>query len=205
MRVRHLTDIEIQALLDRREIGPLIGVSGGRYRKDLDSQEHLDNCPVCRSEMETYRDLYVELGSSGKVILPKNFARKVTFSLPPFRARRTRARLQSAGIWLASLAISLLWLVGQVPVDLIIVQAAGAVMNWQQQVVAMLNVLSAVFPLSDMVAIWVVAPLASAVDTVQRALVVEGGPANTIVLAGMALALIAWVDCLYQTTLRQRN
>lgn len=96
MRISHLQDHEIQAYLDRCRIP----VSD----EDVEVKEHLENCVRCREEVHTYELLYGELAEEPTVSLPRNFAKKVTLSLPPLAAARTRARVRA---WLAGLAAAL--------------------------------------------------------------------------------------------------
>jgi len=206
MRVRHLNEIEIQALLDRRAMGTAADVAVEVYRKDLDSQEHLDNCPICRSEMEVYRGLYQELGRCRVPHLPRSFARKVTFSLPPFRAKRTRTRLQLAAIWGTSLLVSLFWLLAQINIGLVVARSVAAVSGFLHQSEATLSLLVAVLRLFfDPASIWFLGQLSGVAGAVERALTAQVGPANMILVAGLVLLMIASVDKLYSSTLRQRS
>ena len=100
MRISHLQDSEIQAYLDRHRIPG--------FDQDAEVQEHLERCIRCREEVHTYELLYGELVEEPTLALPRNFAKKVTLSLPPLAAARTRARARA---WLAGLAATLTVLV----------------------------------------------------------------------------------------------
>jgi len=91
MRVSHLTDIEIQEYLDQgRGVGTGLARSG-------EVAEHIQSCPKCRGELNTYRRLIGDLYQAPEIVeLPRNFAKKVTLSLPPLAAARTRSRVQAA-------------------------------------------------------------------------------------------------------------
>lgn len=206
MRLRHLNEIEIQALLDRRAMVTAADVSCEVYRKDLDSQEHLDNCPICRSEMETYRGLYQDLGRCRVPQLPRSFARRVTFSLPPFRAKRTRMRLQIAAIWGASLLISMFWLLAQINMGLVVARSVAIVSNLQHETEAIMSLLvAAVLPFFDPASIWFLGQLSGVAGAIERALTAQVGPANMIVVAGLVLLMIATVDKLYNSTMCQHR
>jgi hypothetical protein len=205
MRVRHLTDIEIQALLDRRIISAPDSVGVELYRKDLDSQEHLDNCTSCRAELEFYRELYGELEKSATVSLPRNFARKVTFSLPPFRARRTKARLQLAGIWGASLLLSLAWLVGQMNLALPITRLIWSVESLGREIGLIKDVLIAMIPSPEIALTSFMARLTDVVASVQRAFSGDIATISLVMFAGLVVLMIVWVDSFYFATIRQKS
>ena len=205
MRVRHLTDIEIQGLLDRRDVVVPSQVPGVLYVKDMDSQEHVDNCPVCRAELSLYRQLYGELEQPAEVKLPRNFATRVTFSLPPFKAQRTRARLQVAAIWGASLLVSLFWIVGQL--DLTSLVARGMVYGHElySQMTLMLFAAGSLLPHFEISALQHLAPLQGVWDSVVGAFHTDSDHLNLVVLAGTVLAMIAWLDHLFLSSLRHEQ
>jgi hypothetical protein len=198
MRVRHLTDIEIQALLDRRIISAPDSVGVELYRKDLDSQEHLDNCTSCRAELEFYRELYGELEKSATVSLPRNFARKVTFSLPPFR-------LQLAGIWGASLLLSLAWLVGQMNLALPITRLIWSVESLGREIGLIKDVLIAMIPSPEIALTSFMARLTDVVASVQRAFSGDIATISLVMFAGLVVLMIVWVDSFYFATIRQKS
>lgn len=205
MRVRHLNDIEIQALLDRRTLEHPGCVPGERYRKDLDSQEHLDNCVSCREELELYRELYAELGRPTTVSLPRNFARKVTFSLPPFRARRTRARLQLASAWGASLLISLFWLLGQISLVIPLSRLAVFMSDSLREAGLVKSLIFAFLPSPDLAVAWTLARATELAVTIQRAFSSDLVTVNLVIFAGVVVVMIIWLDGLYQSILRQKR
>jgi hypothetical protein len=205
MRVRHLTDIEMQGLLDRRDVVVPSQVPGALYLKDMDSQEHLDNCPVCSAELSLYRQLYGELEEQAEVKLPRNFATRVTFSLPPFKAQRTRARLQVAAIWGMSLLVSLFWIVGQL--DFASLIARGMVYGHELygQMSLALFALGGLLPHFEIGALQYLTPLLGVWDSVVEAFSTDSNHPNLVVLAGTVLAIIAWLDHLFLSSLRQEQ
>jgi len=204
MRLRHLTDIEIQALLDRRTVLEPPEVPGPIYLKDLDSQEHLDHCPVCKAELETYRELYAGLGRTEVSYLPRNFATKVTFSLPPFRAQRTRARLQLALIWATSLLVGLAWLLGRVDWSVLAARAMTSAFGWWCQTKAMVTVFWAMFPRPDFDLTRLLTPVYGLSDSITKVLASEAGPAHVVLVAGLILLMAVWLDLIYLGSLLHR-
>jgi len=205
MRLRHLTDIEIQALLDRRTVLEPPEVPGAIYLKDLDSQEHLDHCPACQAELETYRELYAGLGRSRVSYLPRNFATKVTFSLPPFRAQRTRARLQLATIWATSLLAGMAWLLGRVDWSILAARAITATLGWWCHTKATVAVFWALIPRPDLDLARLLTPVHGLSDSITRALGSEAGPAPIVLVAGLVLLMAAWLDRIYLGSLLRRR
>ncbi len=205
MRVRHLTDIEIQALLDRRTLEYPGNVSGERYRKDLDSQEHLDNCVSCREELELYRELYGELGRSSTTTLPRNFARKVTFSLPPFRARRTKMRLQLAAAWGASLLISLFWLLGQISLSIPLTRFAALLSDSLRMAGLLKSLMFTFVPSPNLAVAWSMARATELMGSIHRAFSSHLVTVNLVMFAGLVIVMFIWFDSLYQSVLRQKR
>jgi hypothetical protein len=205
MRVRHLTDIELQGLLDRRDIAVPSHVPGALYLKDLDSQEHVDNCPVCRGELDLYRQLYSELGQSPEVRLPRNFATRVTFSLPPFKAQRTRARLQMAAIWGASLLISLFWIIAQL--DIASLVARSMVMGYElyRELTVALFALGGLVPHFEIGILHYFTPLIGVWNSVVGAFNTDVSKVNLAIVAGAILLIVAWIDHLFLSSLRQER
>ena len=206
MRVRHLNDFEIQGLLDRRAAAPDTDVSGERYLKDLEAQEHLDNCPTCLAEAAMYRRLFGELNESDDCRLPKNFASKVTFSLPPFRAQRTRARLQLAGIWVTIGLVSLAWFLSRLDWSGIVGKLS---LSATMKLVALKSWLTTVagditLPNFDLARFW--EPVTDFMESFEQGLATDGSAVSFVVLAGCVLILIASLDSLYRVgTRRQRK
>jgi len=205
MRVRHLTDIEMQGLLDRRDVAVPSEVPGALYLKDMDSQEHVDNCPSCRAGLELYRQLYGELGQQAEVRLPRNFATRVTFSLPPFKAQRTRARLQLGAIWGVSLLVSLFWIISQL--DFASLMARTIVYSQQLvgQTTVVLSALLSTWSHPEVQLLTYLTPLLGVWDSVVGALSTKLNHYNLMVLAGTVLAMIACVDRLFLSSLRQKR
>jgi hypothetical protein len=205
MRVRHLTDIEMQGLLDRRTIAAPSHVPGALYLKDLDSQEHVDNCPVCSAELSLYRHLYSELGQQPEVRLPRNFATRVTFSLPPFKAQRTRARLQLAAIWGVSVLVSLFWIVGQL--DFASLVARGMVYGHElySQLTLGFFFLGGLLPHFEINALQYLTPLQGVWDSVVGAFSADVSHVNLVIVAGVVLLIVAWIDQLFLSSLRQER
>ena len=205
MRVRHLTDIEMQGLLDRRDVVVPSQVPGALYRKDLDSQEPIDNCSVCSAELSLYRQLYGELEEQPQVRLPRNFATRVTFFLPPFKAQRTRARLQLAAIWGVSLLVSLFWIVGQLDFASIVARGIVYGQELNSQLALVLFALGGLLPHIEISALQYLTPLLGVWDSVVGAFSTDSDHLNLVVLAGTVLAMIAWIDHLFLSSLRQER
>ena len=205
MRVRHLNDIEIQGLLDRRASASGTDIPGGRYLKDLEAQEHLDNCPDCLAEVALYRRLFGELDESDECRLPRNFASKVTFSLPPFRAKRTRARMQLAGVWAGVALITLTWfliklnwigIVAKVSVFGILKLTALKV--WLTAVVGDLSL-----PSLDLTRFR--SPVTKFIGSFEKGLATDGSAVSFVVLACCVLMLMASLDRLFLTSTRRKR
>gem|GEM_PF-1562660 len=95
MRVTHLTDDELQLYLDRWKPGERRAEREAPSIADLEALQHIDHCSRCQGELALYRQLYRELAEPADLRLPRSFARRITWSLPPFAAMRTRARLRT--------------------------------------------------------------------------------------------------------------
>jgi hypothetical protein len=205
MRVRHLTDIEMQGLLDRRDVVVPCHVPGALYLKDLDSQEHIDNCTVCSAELSLYRQLYGELEEQPQVKLPRNFATRVTFSLPPFKAQRTRARLQLATIWGVSFLVSLFWMVAQIDFASLVARALTTGLELYSQFTLASFALSSLLPHFEINALQYLTPLLGVWDSVVGAFSTDSDHLNLVVLAGTVLAMIAWIDHVFLSSLRRER
>lgn len=114
MRVAHLTDDELQVYLDRWQ------PRNGKPKRealnldDIETLQHIERCPRCQEELALYRQLYHDLAEPSETQLPRSFARKATWSLPPFAAMRTRTRLK-AGLSTGLVAVLVLaWLATRV-------------------------------------------------------------------------------------------
>ena len=108
MRVEHLNDSEIQTYIDNRchargfPLSPRI-------------QDHLECCFSCRERMHEYSLLCGELAQCSQPDLPKDFARRVTLSLPLFSvanaaSSRVRACLDTVVNWGLVSLVTVLWL-----------------------------------------------------------------------------------------------
>jgi hypothetical protein len=205
MRVRHLTDIEMQGLLDRRDVVVPCHVPGALYLKDLDSQEHIDNCPVCSAELILYRQLYGELEEQPQVRLRRNFATRVTFSLPPFKAQRTRARLQLAAIWGVSLLVSLFWMVAQIDFASLLARVLTSGYELYSQLTLVLFALGGLMPHVEINALQYLTPLLGVWDSVVGAFSTDVGRVNIVIIAGTVLLIVAWIDHLFLSSLRRER
>jgi hypothetical protein len=203
MRVRHLSDIEIQALLDRRNRAPGSSVSGEIYLKDLEAQEHLDSCPYCLGEIALYRELFSDLGGEDDSYLPRSFARKVTFSLPPFKAQRTRLRLQIAGAWAAALLASLLWYLAKLDWNNLTVKVASFLMPKLGIAKAWVSAAWGAVSLPEISLAFLWTPLGSMLGRIENAFLTEASDVSMLVWSIIALALIGSLDRLYLGSLRQ--
>lgn len=205
MRVRHLNDFEIQGLLERRATASESDIPGERYLQDLDAQEHLDNCPTCLAEVALYRRLFGELEESDDVVLPKNFASKVTFSLPPFRAHRTRARLRIAAIWAGAALLTIAWFLSKLnwpgiigKLSLTVTPKLVAVKSWLTTVADAVPWLS-----FDPARFW--KPVTDLLEGVEQGLATDGSAVSFIVLAAVVLTAIASLDRLYFKGMRRER
>ena len=205
MRVRHLTDIELQGLLDRRDIAVPTQVPGSLYLKDMDSQEHVDNCPDCRAELELYRQLYCELGQPVEIKLPKNFATRVTFSLPPFKAQRTRARLQMAAIWGTSLLISLFWIIAQLDVASLVARSMVTGYEWYRELTVALFALGGLVPRFEIGVLHYLTPVIGVWNSVVGAFNTDVSKVNLAIVAGSILLMVSWIDRLFLSSLRRER
>ena len=205
MRVRHLTDIELQGLLDRRDIAVPSQIPGALYLKDMDSQEHVDNCPACRAELELYRHLYGELGQAAEVKLPRNFATRVTFSLPPFKAKRTRARLQMAAIWGASLMISLFWIVAQLDIASLVARSMVTGYEWYRELTVALFALGGLVPRFEIGVLHYLTPVIGVWNSVVGAFNTDVSKVNLAIVAGSILLMVSWIDRLFLSSLRRER
>jgi hypothetical protein len=195
----------MQGLLDRRDVVVPSQVPGALYLKDLDSQEHIDNCPVCSAELSLYRQLYGELEEQPQVKLPRNFATRVTFSLPPFKAQRTRARLQLAAIWGVSLLVSLFWIVAQIDFASLVARVLTSGYELFSQFALVLFALGGLMPHIEINALQYLTPLLGVWDSVVGAFSTDVGHVNVVIIAGTVLLIVAWVDHLFLSTLRRER
>lgn len=72
MRTEHLTDDEIQEVLDKN-----------RALLSSDTQTHLESCGSCRNTLKQYQNLYEALDADPGFKLPRDFARSVAAKLKP--------------------------------------------------------------------------------------------------------------------------
>jgi hypothetical protein len=201
MRVRHLNDFELQGLLDRRGSATPPAVPGIQYVKDLEAQEHLDNCAVCRAEMELYRELFGQLQTTEPNFLPRNFARKVTFSLPPFRAWRTRARLQFAALWGAALITTLLWLMLRIDWSKLVGELLLIAVPKINQVAVWLSSVWELIPVPEFNFAALAAPFMLIYRSVGQAFTLDFGPTHLVILAIAAVFMIDYLDRVFLSSL----
>jgi hypothetical protein len=95
MRTEHLSDDEIQEVLDKN-----------KPHKSSDIQIHLENCDLCREALKQYQNLYAALENDPDFKLPRNFARSVAAKLnlepsSPFSFPMTEIIIIVAGVLLA--------------------------------------------------------------------------------------------------------
>lgn len=102
MKNGHLTEEEIQELLDRRiSVEPDAGM------------RHVKRCDACRKIFEEYQSLYRGLAADPGFRLPKHFAgtvasRAVHAQISPFLSSRFEVMLIAAGVILAVVGVFLL-------------------------------------------------------------------------------------------------
>jgi predicted anti-sigma-YlaC factor YlaD len=205
MRVRHLTDHEFQGLLDRRVV--IVAddsVPGMVYRKDLDAQEHLDNCPACRGEMALYRALYGDLERVAVPSLSRNFARKVTFSLPPFKARRTRTRLQLGAAYGCLALIGMVWWLSRIDWMALAAKLVGIALPVYQGVHSALGTVTVWFPSLLASLLTLIPKEPSIFKTISTAFYSGAGSVHFVILATLVLAMIASLDRILLTEMVQR-
>ena len=95
MRTEHLTDDEIQEILDKK-----------KPHQNSDIQTHLEGCDVCRDALKQYQNLYTALDTDPEFKLPRDFARSVAAKLnlepsSPFSFPMTEITIIVAGVLLA--------------------------------------------------------------------------------------------------------
>ncbi len=108
MSIEHLTDEEMQRYLDGN-----ISVENDEIRG------HLEICQTCQDALELYRQVYAGLTDDRDLLLPGDFARRVTRELEPHeRARRLPeiTGVAAAGAGLVLSAVVLYLLVGWQPI-----------------------------------------------------------------------------------------
>jgi hypothetical protein len=131
MRLTHLNDRELQAYADRHHLANEPWLSQDQAADHLEQHEHVCTCSACRESLAQYESLYGELAASDDCqpsLLPRNFARKVTLSIPPFAAAHARATIR---LWAgAGSAVALLfaWWLCTLNWSVIIGKAAASVM-----------------------------------------------------------------------------
>ena len=194
MRVRHLTDHELQGLLDRRTLSDDSRVPVTVYHKDLEAQEHLDNCSDCQAEMELYRTLFGELEQAPPPELSRGFARKVTFSLPPFRAQRTRTRLKLAFSYGILLLGALVWSLWQINWGGLIGETVRLSLPVWQMIDSGLAVLTASIPwvLADMIVL--LPSKTGLLRSIGDAFVSGNASVHLIVFATLLLVMVNTID-----------
>ncbi|MDH4158327.1 MAG: hypothetical protein OEW00_13735 [candidate division Zixibacteria bacterium] len=108
MPIEHLTDDDIQRYLD-----------GHTCLENDQIREHLEICPACQDALEMYRQVYAGLVDDRDLLLPDDFARRVTAKLAVSKGVRWPAALTSvaaAGAGLVLSAVVLYFLVGWQPI-----------------------------------------------------------------------------------------
>lgn len=95
MEHKHLTDEEIQDLLDKHD-----------SKQDIERKHHLKNCQICQESLKQYRTLYVELERAPGFTLPKNFEKSVVSKVihkqaAPFLSSTMEITLIITGILMA--------------------------------------------------------------------------------------------------------
>jgi len=88
MELKHLTDYEIQELLD-----------GNRLRNDSQMQRHLNECDSCRGSLEQYQLLYAELKQPVQAALRPDFASRMADQFEAAYARSQESSLFERLIW----------------------------------------------------------------------------------------------------------
>jgi len=127
VRVTHLTDEELQVYLDRWRPRNKHTVREAPSIEDVETYQHIEHCPRCQADLALYRQLYRELEVPSQARLPRGFARKTTWSLPPFAAMRTRARLQ-AGLTTGAIALLvMIWVFSRIEWVVLVARGLTAV------------------------------------------------------------------------------
>jgi len=206
MRLIHLTDDEIQVYLDRwtpRRAGKLVRQE--MASADQETLEHLDRCPRCAAELHSYRELYGRLVQSPEVRLPRGFARRVTWLLPPFAAMRTRLRLRALLSAASAAGLALIWLLCR--------------LDWAALVSQMLAAADSIHGLAGVAAASAAAFLpqpaidfpdfaalgAQLLRTIQRVFLAGSGLARLALMAFLALGLVGGVDRLCRAVARREQ
>ena len=81
MRLRHMTDREIQEYLESFRGHGRVAVEN----LDSDVREHLEHCSHCRSELREYAHLFSDLACQPQPSLPNAFAYRLLSMLPKHR------------------------------------------------------------------------------------------------------------------------
>jgi len=139
------------------------------------------------------------------VKLPRNFATRVTFSLPPFKAQRTRARLQLAAIWGTSLLVSMFWMVTQLDIASLVARMLTSGYELSSQMTLVLFALGGLLPHFEISALQHLTPLMGVWDSVVGAFSTDVNQTNLVIVAGAVLLIVAWVDHLFLSSLRQER
>ncbi len=88
MELNHLTDYEIQDILD-----------SNRLRNESQIRRHLDECESCRGSLEQYQLLYSELKQPVQVALSPDFASRMADQFEAAFARSRESTLLDRLIW----------------------------------------------------------------------------------------------------------
>lgn len=117
MRLTHLTDSELQALLDNK--------NSGRGALNVETNEHLKSCDQCGEALAAYETLFGQLSHEVGPEMPRLFARRVTRLLPPFRAARERLQKRLQKLYVLGFAGAAAWSLLLLDWRTIVQQAGG--------------------------------------------------------------------------------
>jgi len=191
MRVKHLSESEIQRLLDResRELS---------LDHNTALREHVDNCSVCRSAAENYSLLYDELALQPQVRLSAGFAQRVVAALPSPQLIRLPSMVEALSGLSVVLVASLIWLLSRIPWQGFATWSARSVITTYTVVEGWSYALIALVPIPEIrlpsipIPDWTVD--LSVFQRMTESLASNSGTANFLIFAAVVILLIGSVD-----------
>jgi hypothetical protein len=110
-----------------------------------------------------------------------------------------------AGIWGASLLISLAWVLGQMNLALPITRLIWAVESLAREVGLIKDLLVALIPSPELILASFMARMSNVVDAVERAFSGDLATISLVMFAGLVVLMIVWIDSYYFATVRQKS
>ncbi len=197
MRINHLADSEIQAYLDRRR------VSGSDLTVGDEVHEHIDGCARCREELNVYEHLFSEIAVEPEISLPRNFAKKVTLSLPPLAAARTRARIHALLTGLASAAAVIL-LLALMSWKVLATLAATSLTTGYVTALTWIDTILSLIPVPDLAGLQTLLDLTT-LQVIKEYVFAGPQTTNLLLLAAMGILLIASLEGIMPIRLQRQE